>query len=88
MKLNPYFTIQQIGGNYVLLPSGKTGWRNHGVIQLNDEEVMIVRCLTKETTEDDLISKLETEVTKPKEELKTIIRKVTEKLRDGCAVIE
>ena len=49
---------------------------------------MIVRCLTKERTEDDLISKLEAEVTKPREELKTIIRHATEKLREGGAIIE
>ena len=88
MKLNPYFTIQQISGNYVLLPSGKTGWTNHGVIQLNEEEVLIVRYLTKEITEDGLISKLETEIIKPRDELTIIVQKILEKLCDGGALIE
>ena len=88
MKLNPYFALQQIGGSIVLLPSGKTGWRNHGVIQLNDEEVMIVRYLTKDITEDGLISKLETEIIKPRDELTLIVQNLLEKLRDGGAVIE
>ena len=89
MKLNPYFQIQQIGNSTVLLPSGKTGWRNHGVIQLDDqEEVVVVRCLVKETTEEELIAKVSHEVTKTKEELVKIVQNVTEKLRDGGAIIE
>ena len=89
MKLNPYFQIQQIGNSTVLLPSGKTGWRNHGVIQLDDqEEVVVVRCLVKETTEEELIDKVSHEVTKTKDELAKIVQNVTEKLRDGGAIIE
>ena len=89
MKLNPYFSIQQINGSTVLLPSGKTGWRNHGVIQLDDQiEVMIIRCLVKETTEEELLNKMAQEVTRPKDELQTIIENVTNKLRDCGAIID
>lgn len=89
MRLNPYFQIQQIGNSTVLLPSGKTGWRNHGVIQLDDQdEVVVVRCLVKETTEDELIDKVSHEVTKTKGELAEIVRNVTEKLRECGALVE
>ena len=89
MKLNPYFQIQQIGNSTVLLPSGKTGWRNHGVIQLDDqEEVVVVRCLVKETTEEELIAKVSHEIAKSKDDLDKIIRNVIQKLRDGGAIIE
>lgn len=88
MKLNPYFSIQQIGGSSVLLPSGKTGWRNHGVIQLTDDEVMIVRYLTKDITEDELIHKLELEEKKPQNEWKTIVKNITNKLRECGAITD
>ena len=89
MKLNPYFQIQQIGNSTVLLPSGKTGWRNHGVIQLDDQdEVVVVRYLVKETTEEELIDKVSHEVTKTKDELGKIVRNVTKKLRECGALVE
>ena len=89
MKLNPYFQIQQIGNSTVLLPSSKTGWRNHGVIQLDDQdEVVVVRYLVKETTEEELIVKVSHEVTKTKDELEKIVQNVTEKLRECGAIIE
>ena len=89
MRLNPYFQIQQIGNSTVLLPSGKTGWRNHGVIQLDDQdEVVVVRYLVKETTEEELIDKMSHEVTKTKGELAKIVRNVTEKLRECGALVE
>ena len=89
MKLNPYFQIQQIGNSTVLLPSGKTGWRNHGVIQLdNQDEVVVVRYLVKEITEEELIDKVSHEVTKTKEELEKIVQNVTKKLRECGALVE
>lgn len=89
MRLNPYFQIQQIGNSTVLLPSGKTGWRNHGVIQLDDQdEVVVVRCLVKETTEEELIDKVSHEVTKTKDELGKIVQNVTKKLRECGALVE
>ena len=88
MKLNPYFQIQQIGNSTVLLPSGKTGWRNHGVIQLDDQdEVVVVRYLVKETTEEELIDKVSHEVTKTKDELEKIVQNVTKKLRE-CGALD
>ena len=88
MKLNPYFSLQKIGGSTVLLPSGKTGWRNHGVIQLKDEEVAVVQYLIKETTEENLVSKLAQELTKPEKEQKAIVKAVINKLTDCGAITE
>ena len=88
MKLNPYFALQKIGGSTVLLPSGKTGWRNHGVIQLKDEEVIVVQYLIKETTEENLVSKLAQELAKPQEELKSLVKAVISKLTDCGAITE
>ena len=89
MKLNPYFQIQQIGNSTVLLPSGKTGWRNHGVIQLDNQDVVVVvRYLVKEITEEELIDKVSHEVTKTKDELGKIVRNVTKKLRECGALVE
>lgn len=88
MKLNPYFSLQKIGGSTVLLPSGKTGWRNHGVIQLKDEEVAVVQYLIKETTEEELVSKLSQELAKPQEELKLVVKAVISKLTDCGAITE
>ena len=88
MKLNPYFSLQKIGGSTVLLPFGKTGWRNHGVIQLKDEEVPIVRCLIKETTEEELVAKLAQELVKPEEELKVFVHNSLERLREYSVISE
>ena len=88
MKLNPYFSLQKIGGSTVLLPSGKTGWRNHGVIQLKDEEAAVVRCLIKETTEEELVAKLAQEVEKPEEELKVFVHNSLERLREYSVISE
>ncbi len=90
MKLNPYFSLQKIGGSTVLLPSGKTGWRNHGVIQLNNDEAIVVRYLIKETTEEYLVSKLKLaqELAKPEKELKSLVKAVISKLTDCGAITE
>ncbi|MBQ6289831.1 MAG: hypothetical protein IJK71_11385 [Clostridia bacterium] len=88
MKLNPYFSLQQIGGSTVLLPSGKTGWRNHGVIQLNNDEAIVVRYLIKETTEEYLVSKLPQDVAKPEEEIKSLVKAVINKLNECGAITE
>ena len=88
MKINPFFSLQKIGGTTVLLPSGKTGWRNHGVIQLKDEEVAVVQYLIKETTEEELVSKLAQEVAKPEEELKEFVNSIIKKLTECGAITE
>ena len=59
------------------------------MIQLDDQdEVVVVRYLVKETTEEELIDKVSHEVTKTKEELGNIVRNVTKKLRECGALVE
>ena len=86
MRLNPYFSLQQIGGSSVLIPSGKSGWKSHGVIPLDDQEVIIVRHLIKVISEEELAIKLESEMSCSKDELNNMITNVIDKLR-SCGVL-
>lgn len=86
MQLNPYFSLKHIGGSSVLIPSGESGWKSHGVIPLDDQEVTIVRHLIKEIEAEELEKQLESEISCSKDELNTKITNVINKLRT-CGVL-
>ena len=86
MRLNPYFSLKQIGWSSVLIPSGESGWKSHGVIPLDDQEAIIVQHLIKEISKEELVIKLEREIECSKDELNNMITNVIDKLR-SCGVL-
>lgn len=56
MRINPDFTIQQVGSSYVAVAVGETSRSFHGMIRLNETGAFLWKLLAeKDHTEEELV---------------------------------
>ena len=58
MKLNPDFLVHETGDGAILLATGESEKRFHGVIKLNGTGLAIVKSLEEETSLEAIVSSL------------------------------
>jgi len=75
MKLKYEFAVKQVCGLWVAVPVGESAKKYHGVINLNESGADMMKFLSEDITEEELVQKMLEEYEAPEE----IIRKdVTE----------
>ena len=59
MKINPDFTIQQVGGYYVAVPIGETSKKLSAMIRLNETGAFLWKLMAdKDCSEEELVDAL------------------------------
>ena len=58
MKLNPEFVLQQVAGNWIVIPMGQTSLDFNGMITLNEPGVTLWKALEAGGTIEDLAKAL------------------------------
>lgn len=86
MKLNDNFIHHQLDGQTVIVPTA--GAQFHGLIQGNKTLAVIAECLSKDTTEEEIVDTLCARFDGDKEDIKADVADVIKQLREIGAIDE
>ncbi len=86
MKLNEDFIIHNTGDETLLVPTSKASF--HGLVQANESVDTILHCLTKDTTEDEIVSEMLKKYDADEQIIREDVRDVIDKLRKIGAINE
>lgn len=86
MKLNNRFVIHTIGGETMLIPTAVAPF--HGLGEGNATVGVILNCLIKETTEEEIVDKLADTFLGRRKDMEEDVRSVIAKLRSIGAIDE
>lgn len=84
MKLNDEFLLHNMGNETLLVPTANAKF--HGLVQGNKTVEVILSCLSKDTTEEQILSVLKERFDGDEELMKEDIADVVERLRDIGAI--
>ena len=86
MKLNSGFILHNDGKQKLLVSTGATKFT--GLVRSNSSAGFIIQCLETETTEDEIVAKMQKKWEVSDEIARRDVRKITEQLRDIGAIEE
>ena len=86
MKLNSGFILHNDGEQKLLVSTGATNFS--GLVRSNSSAGFIIQCLETETTEDEIVAKMQKKWEVSDEIARRDVRKITEQLRDIGAIEE
>ncbi len=86
MKLNRNFISHTIDGESVLVPTADADF--HGLVQGNKSVGVILECLEKDTTEEEIIDALSERFSGDREIMRADVADVISKLREIGAIDE
>ena len=86
MKLNRNFISHTIDGESVLVPTADADF--HGLVQGNKSVGVILECLEKDTTEEEIIDALSERFSGDREIMRADVANVISKLREIGAIDE
>ena len=84
MKLNSGFILHNDGEQKLLVSTGATKFS--GLVRSNSSAGFIIQCLETETTEDEIVAKMQKKWEVSDEIARRDVRKITEQLRDIGAI--
>ena len=70
MKLKYEFAIRQVCGVWCAVPVGKSANQYHGVVSLNEPAAYMMKYLSEDITEEELVQKMLAEYDVPEAELR------------------
>ena len=86
MKLTSGFIAHDDGDQKLLVSTGATKFS--GLVRSNSSAGFIIQCLETETTEDEIVAKMQKKWEVSDEIARRDVRKITEQLRDIGAIEE
>lgn len=81
MKLKYEFAVNQVCGVWCAVPVGKSADKYHGVISLNESAADMMKYLSEEITEEELVQKMLAEYDVPEQDLRKDVHDFVEKLK-------
>ena len=84
MKINNAFITHEDGDQKLIVSTGASKFS--GLVRSNATAGFIISCLEKETTEDEIIAKMEQKYDAPKEVLERDVKKIIAQLRKIGAI--
>ena len=84
MKLNSGFILHNDGKQKLLVSTGATKFS--GLVRSNSSAGFIIQCLETETTEDEIVAKMQKKWEVSDEIARRDVRKITEQLRNIGAI--
>lgn len=88
MKLKDGFILREVAGNYVVVAVGKRTKEFNGVINLSESAADIWKLLKENTTEDEIIQKMQEMYDAEKEVLSQGVKTFVGKLREAGLIEE
>ena len=86
MKLNKGFISHDDGNQKILVSTGAT--RFSGLVRSNETAGFIISCLEKDTTEEEIVAKMQEKWDGPKEAMERDVKKIIAELRKIGALDE
>ncbi|MBE6601400.1 MAG: PqqD family protein [Ruminococcaceae bacterium] len=84
MKINPDFTIQQVGGYYVAVPIGETSKHFHAMLRLNETGAFLWKLMAeKDISEEELVEALLAEYEVSREMAAADVHRLVESMREA-----
>lgn len=83
MKVDRDFVLREIGGEYVIILTGKTAFEFNGLITVNEVGVKLLHMLQKDVTFDDLVRGILDEYDVEEEVAREDIQEFLDKLIKG-----
>lgn len=83
MKVDKDFVLREIGGEYVIIPTGKKALEFNGLITVNEVGVKLLHMLQKDVTFDDLVRGILDEYDVEEEVAREDIQEFLDKLTKG-----
>ena len=84
MKINKAFITHDDGGQKLLVSTGASKFS--GLVRSNETAGFIIDCLEKDTTEAEILAKMQEKYDGPKDAMERDIKKVIEQLREIGAI--
>ena len=84
MKLNKAFLTHDDGNQKILVSTGESNFS--GLVRSNKTAGFIIGCLENETTEAEIVSKMQQKVDGPKETMERDVKKIIDQLRQIGAI--
>lgn len=84
MKLNPNFIKHTIDDQTVVVPTAEAEF--HGLIQGNKSVAVILECLEKDMTEDEIVEEMSKRFSGEKELMKSDVSDVVNRLKEIGAI--
>ena len=84
MKLNSGFLTHDDGGSKLLVSTGASKFS--GLVRSNETAGFIIKCLEKETTEAEIVDKMQKKYDGPKEVIEHDVKKIIAQLRKIGAI--
>lgn len=86
MKLNPNFVVHNTGKETLLVPTAKVPF--HGLVQGNPTVEFILNCLSKDTTEEEIVSAMSKEYQGELSDMSEDVASVIAQLKEIGAIDE
>jgi len=84
MKLNSAFLTHDDGDQKLLVSTGASKFS--GLVRSNETAGFIISCLEKDTTEAEIVSKMQQKFDGPKEAMERDVKKIIDQLRQIGAI--
>ncbi len=81
MKLKYEFAVNQVCGTWCAVPVGKSASQYHNVISLNEVAADMIKLLSEDITEEELVQKMLKEYDVPEQDLRKDVQDFIEKLK-------
>ena len=88
MKLKCTFEFVEMGDEIVAVPVGEGAAQIHGILKVNAQGQEIMRLLTQETTEEQMVNSLTAKYENDRALLESYVRVVLDNLRDANLLSE
>ena len=86
MKLNSAFLTHDDGDQKLLVSTGASKFS--GLVRSNETAGFIISCLENDTTEDEIVAKMQQQYDGPKEAMERDVKKIIDQLRKIGAIDE
>ena len=82
MKLKQGFLTHKLADHEIVVAVGEATKWFHGLIRSNETAAVILHCLEKETTEEEIVDTLCAEYNAPRETVRQDVREILDKLTE------
>ena len=83
MKLKYEFSVREIAGDYIIVPTGSTALQFNGLITVNEVGAYLWKLMQQETTEEALVQSVVTEYEVEEETARQDIEEFLQQLKDN-----
>ena len=88
LQVSKEMILREIAGEYLLIPTGQTALRVHGMIRLSESGLLLWKKLQNKTTEEEMVNAILDEYIIDRETATTDVRAFIDQMRKVGVLIE